>query len=77
MNQSLKPYTGNATVLSGQDLSVAYISSSTRISRLVILGFLCVSLFVGGSIYWSLTTKLDGAVVAPASFVVEGNRKTV
>jgi len=77
MNRSLKPYNGNSPALSQQDISVAYISSSTRISRLVIFGFLCISLFVGGSIYWSLTTKLDGAVVAPASFVVEGNRKTV
>ena len=77
MNQSLKPYSGNSPALSAQDLSVVYMSSSTRISRLVILGLLCISLFVGGSIYWSLTTKLDGAVVAPASFVVEGNRKTV
>ncbi|MEP2942861.1 MAG: HlyD family type I secretion periplasmic adaptor subunit [Hyphomicrobiales bacterium] len=77
MNQSLKPYTGNSSALSAQDLSVAYMASSTRISRLVILGLLCVMFFVGGSIYWSLTKKLDGAVVAPASFVVEGNRKTV
>ena len=77
MTKSLKPYVENSHALSAQDLSAAYMSSSTRISRFVILGLLSVAFFVGGSIYWSLTTKLDGAVVAPASFVVEGNRKTV
>ena len=77
MTKSLKPYVENSHAISAQDLSAAYMSSSTRISRFVILGLLSVAFFVGGSIYWSLTTKLDGAVVAPASFVVEGNRKTV
>jgi len=39
---------------------------------------MCVLIFfVGGSVYWAINAKLDGAVVAPASFVVEGNRKTV
>jgi len=47
------------------------------IRRYVMFGLLSLVLFVGGSVYWSLSSKLDGAVVAPASFVVEGNRKGV
>ncbi len=47
------------------------------IKGFVILGLLIVAGFVGGSVYWAAASKLDGAVVAPASFVVEGNRKTV
>lgn len=43
----------------------------------VLLGFLVTTGFLGGTAYWALTSKLDGAVVAPASFVVDGNRKTV
>ena len=47
------------------------------IKRFVVLGILSVALFVGGSAYWAVNSKLEGAVVAPASLVVEGNRKTV
>ncbi|EEE37714.1 rb129 [Rhodobacteraceae bacterium KLH11] len=47
------------------------------IKGFVILGVLVVAGFVGGTVYWAASSKLDGAVVAPASFVVEGNRKTV
>ncbi|WP_375230154.1 HlyD family type I secretion periplasmic adaptor subunit [Roseobacter sp. S98] len=43
----------------------------------VALGLLVVSGFIGGAAHWATVSKLDGAVVAPASFVVEGNRKTV
>lgn len=43
----------------------------------ILLGFLVIAGFVGGTAYWAITSKLDGAVVAPASFVVDGNRKTV
>ena len=43
----------------------------------VMFGMLVVCVFVGGAVYWASESKLDGAVVAPASFVVEGNRKTV
>ncbi len=32
---------------------------------------------IGGAGYWSIFAKLDGAVIAAASFVVESNRKTV
>ena len=43
----------------------------------ILLGFLVTIGFLGGTAYWALTSKLDGAVVAQASFVVDGNRKTV
>lgn len=43
----------------------------------VIFGLFVVASFIGGTVYWATSSKLDGAVVAPASFVVEGNRKTV
>ena len=48
-----------------------------RIMAYVILGLFALVSFAGGAIYWSLSSKLDGAVVAPASFAVEGDRKTV
>ncbi|MDJ0612934.1 MAG: HlyD family type I secretion periplasmic adaptor subunit [Rhizobiaceae bacterium] len=51
--------------------------NTTRFSRFVSVGVMIVSLFVGGSAYWAFNANLDGAIVAPASFVVEGNRKTV
>ncbi|WP_299153786.1 HlyD family type I secretion periplasmic adaptor subunit [uncultured Tateyamaria sp.] len=47
------------------------------IAWFVVFGFLVVTGFVGGAAYWATASKLDGAVVAPASFVVEGSRKTV
>ena len=51
--------------------------SGSGIKRFVVLGLLIVSGFIGGAVYWAASSNLDGAVVAPASFVVEGNRKTV
>ncbi|SLN73458.1 Type I secretion system membrane fusion protein PrsE [Falsiruegeria litorea R37] len=47
------------------------------ITGFVCLGAFVVAGFLGGAAYWATASKLDGAVVAPASFVVEGNRKTV
>ena len=47
------------------------------IARFVFFGLLCLTVFVGGSAYWAHQAKLDGAVFADASLVVEGNRKTV
>ncbi|MEP6021426.1 MAG: HlyD family type I secretion periplasmic adaptor subunit [Paracoccaceae bacterium] len=47
------------------------------IKGFVALGLLVVAGFIGGSVYWATASKLDGAVVAAATFVVEGNRKTV
>ncbi len=43
----------------------------------ILVGVLVIVAFIGGTTYWAITSKLDGAVVAPASFVVEGNRKTI
>ncbi len=53
------------------------LASGSGIKGFVILGLLVVAGFLGGTVYWAASSKLDGAVVAPASFVVEGNRKTV
>ncbi|WP_300057116.1 HlyD family type I secretion periplasmic adaptor subunit [uncultured Roseobacter sp.] len=52
-------------------------AAGTGITRFVVVGLLVVAGFVGGAAYWATASTLDGAVVAPASFVVEGNRKTV
>jgi len=51
--------------------------TSSGIARYVFFGLFTLAVFVGGSVYWAFASKLDGAVVAPASFVVEGQRKTV
>lgn len=51
--------------------------AAPSIRGLVLLGLSILVFFFGGSLYWAMTSKLDGAVVAPASLVVEGNRKTV
>lgn len=48
-----------------------------RIRRYVLLGIFVLLVLVGGAVSWAMQAKLDGAVVAPASLVVEGNRKTV
>ncbi|WP_299043596.1 HlyD family type I secretion periplasmic adaptor subunit [uncultured Tateyamaria sp.] len=52
-------------------------STGGGIAWFVAFGLLVVAGFIGGAVYWATASKLDGAVVAPASFVVEGNRKTV
>lgn len=52
-------------------------TAGSGIKGYVFFGLFVVACFVGGSAYWATASKLDGAVVAPASFVVEGNRKTV
>ena len=52
-------------------------TSRAGIAGYVALGMVVVASFIGGSAYWATVSKLDGAVVAPASFVVDGNRKTV
>jgi len=53
------------------------IDSLSSIKGFVACGLFVLALFGGGAVYWAMTSKLDGAIVAPASFVVEGNRKTV
>lgn len=52
-------------------------SAEPRIGALVLFGVLVMAAFFGGTAYWAHRAKLDGAVVAQASFVVDGNRKTV
>ncbi|MEM9044394.1 MAG: HlyD family type I secretion periplasmic adaptor subunit [Pseudomonadota bacterium] len=52
-------------------------SDVPRIGRYVWLGVLVLAGFVGGAVYWANAARIDGAIVAPASLVVEGNRKTV
>ncbi|MEO1066559.1 MAG: HlyD family type I secretion periplasmic adaptor subunit [Pseudomonadota bacterium] len=42
-----------------------------------IIGLVCLLFLFGGFAYWSITAKLDGAIVAQGSFEVESNRKTV
>ena len=52
-------------------------ASGAGILWFIVFGFMVVVGFIGGTAYWAITSTLDGAVVAPASFVVDGNRKTV
>ena len=56
---------------------VQVAASDAGIGRFVYFGLFVMFAFLGGSAYWGFASKLDGAVVAPASLVVEGNRKTV
>jgi len=49
----------------------------TKIRKFLLTGIFIMTVFVAGGFYWAVNAKLNGAVVAPASFVVEGNRKTV
>ncbi|WP_179379324.1 HlyD family type I secretion periplasmic adaptor subunit [Jannaschia marina] len=53
------------------------LGATPRIAGFVFAGLLVVLFFAGGAVFWAATQRLDGAIVAPASFVVEGNRKTV
>ncbi|WP_298914275.1 HlyD family type I secretion periplasmic adaptor subunit [uncultured Roseobacter sp.] len=52
-------------------------AAEPRIRGFVLAGIAMLIIFLGGSFYWAFSSELDGAVVAPASLVVEGNRKTV
>lgn len=52
-------------------------TTGAGIKGFVATGLIVVAGFVGGAAYWAAASTLDGAVVAPASLVVEGNRKTV
>ncbi|MEM9782992.1 MAG: HlyD family type I secretion periplasmic adaptor subunit [Pseudomonadota bacterium] len=48
-----------------------------RIRPFVLAGLFVLSVFVGGALFWAMQARLDGAVVAQASLVVEGNKRTV
>lgn len=70
------PQAQNMMLLDAVDINLDPVKDP-RIRSYVISGLLVLSLFIGGSFTWALSSKLDGAVVAPASLVVEGNRRTV
>ncbi len=72
------PHNASRNALSLNEAEFIDISDAfPRIGRYVWVGVITLMAFVGGSAYWAFASKLDGAVVAPASFVVEGDRKTV
>ncbi|NOD88284.1 MULTISPECIES: HlyD family type I secretion periplasmic adaptor subunit [unclassified Ruegeria] len=72
------PYASNDTTPDLYSARVVDVTEATPGIRLYVLfGLFTLLAFVGGSIYWAFASRLDGAVVAPASFVVEGDRKTV
>lgn len=48
-----------------------------RIASTIVAGLLVTFGLVGGMIYWSMTARIDGAIIAPAKFEVEGSRKVV
>lgn len=75
---TLGNYHGGQEVLEAVDYRRAASSDpSPRIGAYVLVGFLCLAFFIGGAGYWAYQARLDGAVFAEASLVVEGNRKTV
>ncbi len=41
------------------------------------LGWAAIFLFLGGSVLWAATTRLDGAAIAPGVVAVESKRKTI
>lgn len=51
--------------------------SGSGIRGYVFLGIFALTALIGGAGYWAFSARLDGAVIAPATFVVESNRKTV
>ncbi len=76
--RQLVPHTQSQTTLTLNDGQMIDITdTSPGIARYVLFGLLAMVAFGAGSVYWAFASKLDGAVVAPASFVVEGDRKTV
>lgn len=74
----LVPHNSARNALSLSDADYVQITDvSPGIGRYVAFGLFTLMAFVGGALYWAFASKLDGAVVAPATFVVEGERKTV
>ena len=67
----------NAQTSTPTQTTVADADALSSIKGFVFFGLTVLALFGGGAFYWAMTSKLDGAIVAPASFAVEGNRKTV
>ncbi|MEM8791255.1 MAG: HlyD family type I secretion periplasmic adaptor subunit [Pseudomonadota bacterium] len=52
-------------------------AAEQQIRPYVLIGLLALVVLIGGSVFWAMRANLDGAVVAPASLVVEGNWRTV
>ncbi|MCG8544083.1 MAG: HlyD family type I secretion periplasmic adaptor subunit [Alphaproteobacteria bacterium] len=52
-------------------------ASNDNAKPYIVAGLLLVVLLLGGLFAWSATAKIDGAVVAPGTVVVESNRKPV
>ena len=45
--------------------------------RFIVAGLLVVLVLFGGLVGWSIAAKIDGAVIAPGTIIVESNRKSV
>ncbi|MEL6433559.1 MAG: HlyD family type I secretion periplasmic adaptor subunit [Pseudomonadota bacterium] len=68
----------NQSVLQLEDYNRLHDETAgSGIKGLVAFGVIVVATAVGGAGYWAMSSEIDGAVVAPGSFVVEGNRKSV
>ena len=76
MTDLVQPQPRDLTTMSPRDLA-AIPDAETPLRGTVLAGFAILALAFGGSGYWALSAKLDGAVVAPGTLVVEGNRRTV
>lgn len=77
MNNPLIPAANTSALRLEEYNRIPPENGGSGIKGFVLFGLLVVSGFIGGTAYWASVSKLDGAVVAPATFVVEGNRKTV
>ena len=61
----------------GQDLLPAAETVRDGLGPYVWFGLLVLLGLIGGLAGWSVTAKLDGAVIVPGTFTVESSRKTV
>lgn len=78
MSNSIVPHQNYEIIAPRRDIrGEGYYDQPVKFSRFVYLGLLVLTIFLGGSVYWAWNANLNGAVVAPASFVVKGNKKTV
>lgn len=78
MSTSIVPHQNYEIIAPRREFAEQYRHDKpVKFSRFVLAGLFVLVSFFGGSIYWAVTANLDGAVVAPASFVVKGNKKTV
>lgn len=77
MTNAIVPHAKPSTLVLEDYNIIRDSDTGPGIKGFVWLGLLAVTIFGGGAAYWAGTSKLDGAVVAPASLVIEGNRKTI